>query len=110
MIFISVIIPFCNNLKLKKVKNALKTKFRSWKISHVGTSLYALSTLTRNNNNHNNNNNNNSNNNNNANNNNVNNQSATYSTQSTNCTTRQKVDSNLCNDGARLPMLQEDKI
>ena len=81
------------------MKNAIKTKFRSWKISHVGTSLYALSTLTRSNTANNNNNN-------------ANNQSTTFSTQTTNyAATRQRTDSNnLCNDAARLPMLQEDKI
>jgi hypothetical protein len=64
----------------------------------VGTSLYALSTLARSNT---------------ANNNNANNQSTTFSTQTTNYAagTRQRTESNnLCNDTARLPMLQEDKI
>lgn len=76
-----------------EVKNAIKTKFRSWKISHVGTSLYALSTLTRNNNN-------------------TNQSTSTFTTQTTNyaMNKQQRNDSNLCNDTARLPMLQEDKI
>lgn len=43
----------------------------------------------------------------------MNNQStATITTQATNCAARMRNDSNLCNDAARLPMLQEteDKV
>lgn len=90
--FLELSFNFSLNLKkliFLKVKNALATKFRSWKISHLSTQFFQLHR----------------------------NQSQTYTTQTVTsnynvATQRNRVELNAANDPTCLPMLpeKEDKL
>lgn len=91
IIIIIIVIILTDKFKIlyNKVKNAVHTKLRSWKVTHVGSSLLSFGSSTSRHHS----------------------VPTLYSTQlsTNNSVTRQRQDSNL-NDPSKLPMLQEDKL